>query len=120
MHGLDPRFRRKEMTAHQALESLVERINGRPEGVSRMAAVYQLELSGAVYQVRVLETRAQLAEGTPWKTGCTIHMNEEDFLKLLSGELHPSAAYLTGKLKVSGNLGQALKLQGIFQKYRAT
>lgn len=40
----------------------------------------------------------------------TIRITEEDLEKLISGTLDPTLAYMTGKLKVEGSLGVAMKL----------
>jgi putative sterol carrier protein len=43
----------------------------------------------------------------------TIRISEEDLEKLLSGSLDPTLAYMTGKLRVEGSLGVAMKLTGL-------
>ncbi|MDJ0937842.1 MAG: SCP2 sterol-binding domain-containing protein [Kiloniellales bacterium] len=43
----------------------------------------------------------------------TMEMTEEDFRDLVNGILDPQLAYMTGKLKVEGSLGVALKLAGM-------
>ena len=45
---------------------------------------------------------------------CTISTSSETFLKIANGEQNPTAAYMSGKLKVKGDMGQAIKLQKIF------
>ena len=44
----------------------------------------------------------------------TIHVNGETFERIASGKQSPVTAYMTGKLKVSGDTSAALKLQKIF------
>ncbi|MBA2568575.1 MAG: SCP2 sterol-binding domain-containing protein, partial [Actinobacteria bacterium] len=39
---------------------------------------------------------------------------EETFQAIASGEQNPTTAYMTGKLKVDGDMGAALKLQKLF------
>ena len=45
---------------------------------------------------------------------CTIHVNKEDFDKLLSGDMNPMMAFMGGKLKIEGNMGIAMKLSSLF------
>jgi putative sterol carrier protein len=45
---------------------------------------------------------------------CTITTSEETFRRIASREQNPTAAYMSGKLKVSGDMGQAMKLQKLF------
>ncbi|MBA4494607.1 SCP2 sterol-binding domain-containing protein [Paenactinomyces guangxiensis] len=105
------------MSANFVLTALVEKINENPEGISEVEAVYQLDLSGGTYQVRFSRGKAECAEGTPWESQCTLQISDDNFSKLVEGKLSPTAAFMSGKLKVKGELGQALKLQSILQKY---
>lgn len=40
----------------------------------------------------------------------TLRFGLEDLSKLLQGELDPTLAYMTGKLKIEGSMGVAMKL----------
>ncbi|MEZ5831398.1 MAG: SCP2 sterol-binding domain-containing protein [Dongiaceae bacterium] len=44
----------------------------------------------------------------------TIKISTENLNKLLHGQLDPTLAYMTGKLKVEGSMGVALKLTSMF------
>ena len=37
-----------------------------------------------------------------------------DWVRIVNGEQNPTTAYMTGKLKISGDMGAALKLQKLF------
>jgi putative sterol carrier protein len=45
---------------------------------------------------------------------CSISSSEENFQKILSGEQNATSAYMTGKLKIKGDMGAAMKLQKLF------
>ncbi len=45
---------------------------------------------------------------------CTIRIDLENFDKLLSGDLNPMMAFMTGKMKVDGDKAVAMKLSGMF------
>ncbi len=51
-----------------------------------------------------------LIDTTDGPADTTIRMSEDNLDKLLSGALDPTLAYMTGKLKVEGSLGVAMKL----------
>lgn len=41
---------------------------------------------------------------------CTIHISEDNLVKLLTGKLNPMTAFAFGKIKVSGDMSVAMKL----------
>lgn len=47
----------------------------------------------------------------------TIAVPFDDFLKLAQGQMDPMMAFMQGKLKVSGDMGVAMKLQSLFSKF---
>ena len=44
----------------------------------------------------------------------TITTSEESFMAIVRGEQNPTTAYMTGKLKIKGDMGAAMKLQKLF------
>lgn len=44
---------------------------------------------------------------------CTISITEENFKKLIGGKLNPMMAVMSGKIKIKGDMGLAMKLQGM-------
>lgn len=45
---------------------------------------------------------------------CTISMTSEDFQAMLSGDLNPMMAFMSGKIKIDGDMGVAMQLQSLF------
>jgi putative sterol carrier protein len=41
---------------------------------------------------------------------CTMSADAETFEQILSGDMNPTAAFMTGKLSVDGDMGTAMKL----------
>ena len=48
------------------------------------------------------------------KVDCTMTCSTSAFNAMISGELKPSAAFMTGKLKIKGNMSLGMKLGIIF------
>jgi putative sterol carrier protein len=46
----------------------------------------------------------------------TMTMKESDYLDMINGKLNGQMAFMTGKLKIAGDMGLALKLQGLFKQ----
>ena len=44
---------------------------------------------------------------------CLIIVSKENFVKLTTGELNPMGAVMTGKVKIKGDMGVAMKLQSL-------
>lgn len=45
---------------------------------------------------------------------CTIKVSKDDFIALASGNLDPMMAFMSGKLKVEGDMSVAMGLQSLF------
>ena len=46
---------------------------------------------------------------------CTISVSQDDLLGLMSGSVNPMTAFMSGKIKVKGDMGVAMKLQSLFK-----
>uniref|UniRef100_A0A8C9X163 Sterol carrier protein 2 n=1 Tax=Sander lucioperca TaxID=283035 RepID=A0A8C9X163_SANLU len=50
---------------------------------------------------------------TSKKADCTLSLSDGDILDLMTGKLNPQTAFFKGKLKITGNMGIAMKLQNL-------
>jgi putative sterol carrier protein len=75
---------------------------------------YLFDIEGAgKWVVTVDDGAVSVAQGEG-DADVTISTNEENFGKIVAGELNPTTAYMTGKLKIKGDMGAAMKLQKLF------
>merc|ERR1712020_615225 len=106
--------------------SSVQEVLDRISSVKSEAIVKQV---GAIYLFDVKEKgkyfidfkhgSGAVGEGdAPTKADVTISMNEEVFLKIFNRELAPASAFMTGKVKVSGDLAKALTLEKVMKATR--
>jgi putative sterol carrier protein len=79
-----------------------------------LTATYLFDIDGAgKWTVDVKDGKLNVTEGGD-EADCTILISEENFEQLISRELNPTSAYMTGKLKVKGDMSAAMKLQKLF------
>ena len=99
-----------ETTVKEFFDGLSDKLNAKPERIAGMDCVYQFRVSDAAWNVKLADGKAAVAAGEAPSPNCTVTMAEADFLDLASGKLNGQMAFLTGKLKVAGDMGLALKL----------
>ena len=93
-------------------EQLPSRVDpGKTAGLNN-SYVFDIEGAGT-WTVKVADGGVTVDEGD---TGgdCTIATTAEIFEKVVKGEQNPTAAYMSGKLKIKGDMGAAMKLQKLF------
>jgi len=87
------------------------------EAAQGLNAVYQFDLSGeggGQWQVVISNDRCEVKEGAHPSPTTTISMAAQDYLDMVSGKLNPQMAFMSGKLRIAGDMGLALRLQGLF------
>ena len=100
------------MEPREFFESLESRID--PAKAAGMNASYKFVIDGAgTWNVDVDDGKVTVTENGS-EADTTITTSAETFRKIANGEQNPTAAYMSGKLKVSGDIGQAMKLQKLF------
>jgi len=52
----------------------------------------------------------------PVESDATLTMTSANFSKMFAGKLKPTAAFMSGRLKISGNMGKAMKLEKLMGK----
>jgi len=52
----------------------------------------------------------------PVETDATLTMTSANFNKMFAGKLKPTAAFMSGRLKIAGNMGKAMKLEKLMGK----
>ena len=100
------------MEPREFFETLESRID--PSKAKGMTASYKFDIDGAgTWVVGVYNGRVSFPQGDG-ATKCVLSASAETFRKIANREQNPTAAYMSGKLKVKGDMGQAMKLQKLF------
>jgi putative sterol carrier protein len=99
-------------SAREFFEGLEGRLD--PSKTAGMTNSYVFEIDGAgTWRVDVDDETVNVAEGGG-DADATIAASEETFQQIASGDLNATTAYMTGKLKVRGDMGAAMKLSRLF------
>src|SRR5919108_6427975 len=100
------------MEAREFFETLESRVD--PEKTAGLNKSYVFEIEGAgTWKVDVADGNVSVTEGGG-DADVTIRASEETFSAIASGEQNPTTAYMTGKIKIDGDMGAAMKLQKLF------
>ncbi|KAK9499369.1 hypothetical protein O3M35_002417 [Rhynocoris fuscipes] len=94
-------------------DAIVKRLS--PELVKSTNSIFQFNLTGpqeSVWFIDLKNGSGSAGKGKPSdKPDATLTMDSQHFFDMFTGKLKPTAAFMTGKLKISGNLQNAMKLE---------
>ena len=99
-------------TVQEFFDTLPQRADAsKTEGMNN-SYVFDIEGAGQ-WTVKVENGAVSVADGIE-DADVTISASQEVFEKIIAGEQNPTSAYMTGKLKLKGDMGAAMKLQKLF------
>jgi putative sterol carrier protein len=99
-------------SVREFFEGLPTRVD--PSRIAGMTNTYVFDIDGAgAWRVAIADGTITVTEGVG-EADCTFSATEESFQKIVAGEQNPTTAYMTGKLKIKGDMGAAMKLQKLF------
>ncbi len=90
-----------------------------PDRAAKLRATYQFELSGeggGTWFVRIHEGTLEIGQGAVDGPDVTIRAAAKDYVAIAEGRMNPMLAMATGKFKIKGNMGHAMKLQTVFKR----
>jgi len=81
-----------------------------PEVVKQINGVYLFQVDKDSWTVDLKNGSGSVKKGEQGKPDCTVIMKESDFVDLMTGKLNGQSAFMSGKLKIKGNMALAMKL----------
>ena len=84
-----------------------------------MNSVIQFNLSGdggGNYHVIIKEGTCTVTEGAHASPNMTMTMAAQDYVDMILGKLNGQMAFMSGKLKIAGDMGLAMKMQSLFKR----
>jgi putative sterol carrier protein len=109
---------KRAKTARDWFETADQRFD--PNGAEGIECVFQWEITGDRDDNRgnwfqeIKDGKCKTVEGYHESPTVTIKISGNDYLRLYRGELKGPTAFITGKMKMSGKIMNAVKLPQIF------
>ncbi len=103
-----------------AINDIFSRMPGRldPQAAAGLDAVIQFNLSGeggGVWHCAIKDGACTVGEGAHDAPTMTLSMEAADYVQLTSGELDGTVAFMSGKLRIDGDMGLAMRMGSLFK-----
>lgn len=95
-------------------------LKSNPSATEGAEGVYQFNLTGeggGTFQMIIDDDGPRAIEGTEKEADCTLEIDADDYRDMVGGTLNPTEAFMSGQLKIEGDLGMAMKLQGVLNSF---
>ena len=90
----------------------------RPEKAAGVNATIQYDITGdqgGTWNAVIKDGTCMVAPGAAATPSLTLSMSSQDWLDMVGGKLSGQMAFMSGKLKLKGDMGLAMKIGGLFQ-----
>lgn len=106
--------------ANQAIDQTFHNINAilNEEVVKAIGGVFAFDLKdGGQWYLDLKHGKGEAGKGSaPVTANCTMTLSSDDFVKMFAGKLNPTSAFMSGKLKIKGELPLAMKLEKLMKQ----
>lgn len=104
-------------TVKDIVEAMPSRFNS--AAAAGLDVVFQFDISGdqaGQWHLIVKDQTCKILEASHASPNVTYSMASNDFIEMMTGKLSGQAAFFSGKLRVSGDLMMAQRLESLFTK----
>lgn len=108
------------MNLEEIWQEIDRRANERPDLLKDLEAKYSFQITGeesGEYGLVFENSKATVMKGGIDDADCSMTMGIDVFKKLIQGNLNAASAFMTGRLKVKGNIALGLKLEQLLKKF---
>ncbi len=109
-------------TTREIFARIDRKINERLTEYSKLGAVYKFILNGPDGGTWIVDLREdtygvrEAGEEEKEEANCTFNASDTHFIDMVDGKLRPENAFLTGKVKFTGDIALAMKLGDLLKK----
>lgn len=97
-------------------QKISEKLNANVAKVKSINSIYEFILTDAgdeTWTIDLTKADSFVTKGSSGNAKCTVSIKLSDLGDIVEKKLNPQMAFMTGKLKVKGDMGLALKLGAI-------
>ncbi|MFQ5576233.1 MAG: SCP2 sterol-binding domain-containing protein [Anaerolineae bacterium] len=103
------------MTPQELFDKMPETFN--PAKAAGVDVTVQIDLTGdngGTWSVKIAGGKCTVDKAASESPNLTITMDAADYMAMVKGELPAMNAFMQGKIKLQGDMGLAMKFQGMF------
>jgi putative sterol carrier protein len=103
------------MNLLDTLHAMVQSLD--PATAKGVNAIIQLNATGdggGQYSMSIADGKMDVTEGVAEKPTVQINVAAKDWIDIINGQLDPTKAFMTGKLRIAGDLGLMMRFQRMF------
>jgi putative sterol carrier protein len=104
------------MTVKDTFDGMASRF--RADKAAGVNATIQYDIAGdqgGTWHAVIKDGTCNVAAGPAPNPNLTLSMSAQDWLDMVGGKLSGQMAFMSGKLKLKGDMGLAMKVGGLFQ-----
>ncbi|CDH58548.1 sterol-binding protein [Lichtheimia corymbifera JMRC:FSU:9682] len=94
----------------------------RAKFIKQVNGIFQFDIKNKEGKVETFiidaKKEGKVTRGKGTKADATLSLKDEDFIALAEGKLNGQKAYMSGKLKVKGQIMLAMKLDNVFKSLK--
>src|SRR3989442_13494462 len=102
-------------------EKIAKKLQDKPDISKAVNSVYEFNITGdngGVWTVDLTKEPGAVTAGSTGAAKSTVTAATGDFMNIVSGKMNPQMAVMSGKLKIKGDMGLAMKLQKVIGERR--
>src|SRR5437660_6783802 len=97
-------------------EKIAKKLQDKPDISKAVNSTYEFNITGdngGVWTVDLTKEPGVVTAGSQGAAKCVVTAAGPDFEKIVTGKMNAQMAFMSGKLKIKGDMGLAMKLQKV-------